>query len=162
MSTGESVGSGRFEFTQGRVDAETALRELESASGIGRDELLARISELNRSDLAFGMHWAADAYGDGIVGRWNAMKARDWVVLHVPAMNVAGDAHPSLEGVNRSYAIDTQVQTVISGGADFYGAENYLSEHVATARTDDPRFRDWQLGIDLGAVRGPVARADES
>jgi len=153
MTTREGL-TDRFEFTKGRVNNTTILPELVTVTGLGEDDLRRAIPELSRGDLAFIGRWADEVYGDSEVGRLNANAVRDFVVLHIPKLNVAGTATCDLTGINLSYAIDT-ANGVVTGAEAFDGAEDYLEEHFATARMSVEGLAEAlssQLPPDLGTI----------
>ena len=119
--------SGKQPLPEGRRSNEEALAQLEEATGIAGGTLKQAIPELSRGDLAFGLRWASQGYDDSPVGRANAEAVRDFLLVHIPKLNVAGDASNDMKGINRSYQINVATSE-INGFPEFNGAEEALLE----------------------------------
>jgi len=123
----------RHQFPDARLCNTDALHNLMQATSLSESYLLQQIPELKMDHLAFGLHWPSDYYDDSEIGRFNADAVRDFVVIHVPVLNVAGDVQNNLSQVNASYHIYLQTSK-IQGFNGFYDAEEDLGEKYATAR----------------------------
>ena len=122
-----------IEFSEGRRSAEVALHELQTATHIPEDQILAQIPELNRHDLAFGISWADVSFDQSPIGRHNALVATGKIELRIPELTVEGDKRNDLSGINRSYRININNGT-FQGFHDFDGAfrdPEYITQIVA-------------------------------
>ena len=121
----------RKPLPEGRRSNIDALAQLEEATGIATGTLQQEIPELSRTDLSFGLRWASEGYNDSEIGRANAEAVKDFLLVSIPELNVAGDTKNDMEGINRSYHINVSTSE-IKGSPDYYGAEEDLSEKHAT------------------------------
>lgn len=144
MVEGSNSIEGRVTLPKGRISNAVALDSLELLTGLSKADLLARIPELNDENLAFGLMWASDPYRkDHPVGIFNANAVRDFLVVHVPMMNVAGDTKNDLTGRNASYHVNVATREV-KGFSDFYAAQDDLSETHATAKVSSAEMQSAQ------------------
>lgn len=124
------------DLPKGRISNEDALSYITQATGWDDEQTKQNIPELDRAELAFGLHDAASRYNDSEVGRYNAKVCAGWLVVHIPELNVAGDEHNDVSGINRSYAINLEDGQCIAG-AGFYDAEETMHQQVGTKTTAD-------------------------
>jgi hypothetical protein len=125
MTTKPTENLNRETFPEERISNTDALAQLETATGIARATLLDKIPELKRGDLAFGVRWASKGFDDSEIGRHNSEAVRDYVLLSIPELNVAGDKKNDVSGINRSYYINTETFDIV-GAQGFYEAEETL------------------------------------
>jgi hypothetical protein len=123
----------KFAFSNGRRTSEVALAELERVTSLEREDLYDRMPELLRTDLAFVVGWASDKINVSEFGEFNSTAVKDFAIVKIPILSVDGTTGNNIDGINRSYAVNTATGEAV-GDVDYFGAENYLVENFATAR----------------------------
>ena len=120
----EQTPRARFEFSEGRRTAETAIAELMAATGRTAEDLVAAIPELGRDNLSFGVAWESDTCSNSETGRALAAAVAPFIHVRIPTWNVEGVSQ-DMAGINRAHLINTEDGAVRSF-EDFGGGDEWL------------------------------------